>query len=353
MIINSRITGSERTLMPYPADISHPLADAALDKLRTPANCNSSILLNDIDLTAEQLAADVADARAFLKELSETSTLIPENGLVNAVIADWAPKLVRRHGVAGAVIEKAGSRAFVKRRPENPSAFQAYVEKQLNEKAPLLFRVGFGPLKNTNHCGPLQEPDWAEYLTLIQLTRMMHGVAQVYPHGVKAEIVPDDLRTCGSNLCPASRTTKYISGLQAMVKSVGLSNAITVENGQRRLYARYNVQAYQEEAAAALNYWKEKDPSAFEAKWASSVENAGKNIYCAREKTTEEIESAAWRYLVAHRAEILSGLWSPGDAFPLRYANHVNSYQIYTFGFKKTKLPWQIALPLSLLKDAV
>lgn len=337
--------------MILPVDITHPLPDIAREDLPAPANNNSRTALEGLELSILQLAADVAEAKAFLKDMQNTCALTPERGLVSRKATDWAPKLIRRHGIAGAVIEKAGSRAYVKRRPENPAAFLAYVEKQLEAEQPLLFRVGFGPLKNTNHCGPLQDPDWAEYLTVTQLARMMAGVTQVYPHGVTAEIVPDDLRTCGSNLCPASRTAKYIYGLQRMVRGMGLEGIVRVENGQARLYKLYNVTAYHAAALAALNEWKERDPAAFRAKWESSVTNAGKNIYCAREKTAEEVEAAAWRYLVAHRAEILSGLWSPGDAFPLRYANHAGSYQIYTYGFKKTKLPWQIALPLELIGE--
>lgn len=324
----------------------HALSTVADTPLPLDASAPAAL---EIELNEAQLTEHVQEARSFFEELRRTHAMTPGKGLTSNITPDWAPKLIRRHGIAGAVIEKAGSRAYVKRRPDDASGFLAYVESRHAAKAPLLFRVGFGPIKNANHCGPLLEPDWAEYLTLAQLMRMLGGISSLYPHGLRAEIVPDDLRSCTSNLCPASRAQRYIGGLQRMVADMGLADVITVENGQNRLYKRYNVPAYYDAANAALECWRQDDPQGFATRFAAAVENAGKNIYCAREKTADEIETSAWRYLAAHRAEVLSGLWSPGDAFPLRYGNHPNSYQIYTYGFKKTKLPWQIALPLHLL----
>ncbi len=55
------------------------------------------------------------------------------------------------------------------------------------------------------------------------------------------------------------------------------------------------------------------------------------------------------RYLVAHKAEMLSGMWSPVDALPLVYANHPDNFQLYTMGRGLTKLPWQVRLPFAAL----
>lgn len=319
------------------------------DLLSAGSNDNDRVLLSDIQFTLSQLKIDIQEAKEFLVHLFSESVLTTEKGLTLTTQPSWGPRLVRRNGIAGAVIEKAGSRNFVKRRPEDETAFQAYVQKQTDAKQPLLFRVGFGPLKNVNNCGCRQSPDWAEYLAVIQLTRMLHALAGVYPYGIKAQIVPDDLRSRSANHCPEIYIEQYIAGLQDLVARMGLWNMISVERGQAKLYAQYDVPSYREAALQALKAWQKKDPEAFAARFETAMENARKNLLCTDELTQEDIEISAWNYLIAHRAEMLSGLWSPGDAFPLRYANHPNSYQIYTIGLKKTKLPWQIELPVSLI----
>jgi len=318
-----------------------------LERLQ-PANNN--LLIPDIGYSHRHLADDVHEALVFHENFLKTVKMNFERGLHDVPVPEWAPRLLRKKGVAAAVIEKAGSLTFTKRRPDDTAAFLRHVQACCDRQAPLLFRVAFGPLKNVNCCGGCQAPDLAEYLTVIQLARFMAAIAPLYPHGVKIQLVPDDLRARKANLCCETMTRTYITGLRHLVRSLAFGDWIEVEDGEARLYRHYRVPDYHQAAEARLQAWKESDPESYAMKWQSAVENADKNLSRSLPgDRADAVSAAARRYLAAHQAEILSGMWSPQDAFPLIFANHPNTYQIYSLGHKKSKLPWQICLPVSLL----
>ncbi len=314
------------------------------------ASCNDTLLIPDIGYTRDHLIEGVREALSFHHHFLQTAKTSPECGLIGVPTPEWAPRFLRGKTIPEAVVEKAGSLTFSKRRPDNVAPFLHYVSTACANQTPLLFRVAFGPLKNVNCCDHHQSPDLAEYLALIQLARLITAIAAIYPHGIKVQIVPDDLRARKANLCPVDYTQTYIAGLKTLAQRLSFSDWLDVENGESRLYDLYNVEHYQERAEQELQKRKLDDPDRYAARWQSALENAEKNVASSLiHGQITDISSAAWRYLVAHQAEILSGLWSPRDAFPLVYANHPGTYQIYSLGYKKTKLPWQICLPLNLL----
>jgi len=319
---------------------------------QTACPLKNEILLHDINYTRQQLENAVAEAEKFHADFLATTQINEAMGLVNPVLPQWAPKALRKLGITGAVLEKIGSMAFAKRRPEDVSPFCNYIEACLAEQKPLQFRVGFGPLKNIRYCGPEQSPDLAEYLTFIQLARLMHSVSAVYPHGVRVQIVPDDLRAMQANKCLQCHVHCYIGGLQKMVKLLSFDKWMYIEFGQSALFEEYRVYDYFVAAEEQLQHWRKNSPEEFSLRWSRALENAQKNLNPETDnETNEAIEGAAWRYLVTHQSEVLSGLWGTHDAFPLRYGKHSQNYQLYTFGTKKTKLPWQISLPGHLLKQ--
>ena len=328
--------------------MTSPLAssDQTIAALHAASNQNEQDSFLSFDVTSAVRAAQV-----FHQEFSATMHM-GANGVVAKMQPKWAKQLVHRRGAVAAIIEKAGSNAFVKRRPSDASAYADYVQNRFDAEQPIEFRIGFGPLKNRNCGATTQSPDLAEYLTLVQLSRMIAAVAALYPFGVKAHLVPDDKRTIMANQCCSCQTHSYISGLKKMVADLGFDTWLYVEDGQKRLYDVYEVPLFLQQAEESLLLWKDRDPASFAAKWETACDNAKRNIHGVPTQE-EELESrnAAWRYLVAHQAEVLSGMWMVGEAFPLRYGHHVGSFQLFSMGVGKTKLPWQISLPFDIIDE--
>lgn len=292
----------------------------------------------------------VVDAHKFHKHFLETAIISPDRGICDVPKTDWAAKILRRSSVPVAVVEKIGSASLCKRRPENTDAFLKYVERQYESQEPILFRIPVGPIKNMNLCGSEQNPDIAEYLMMIQLARMVTAVTPLYPHGIKVQLVPDNLRARKANMCPDEYTNTYINGLHTMNKALGFEGWLIIEDGEQRLYQQYEVESYQDAAEQFIAGWKENDPESFALRWKVAMDSAEKNF--PEELVKEQhnaVECSAMRYLQAHQAEILSGMWSTDDAFPLVMANHGGNFQLFTMAQKKTKLPWQIALPQNAL----
>ena len=298
------------------------------------------------------LTAAIAEAETFCAEFAATMQ-IGANGVTAVTQPKWARQMVHRRGVVDAVIDKIGSNSFAKRRPKETADYNAYVKKRYEAGEALLFRIPVGPVKNMiRHSGP-QMPDIAEYLMFVQLARFAAAIAPLYPHGVKIQIVPDDVRARAANLCPDDYVASYIGGLRRLVDAMTFSEWLQVEDGQMRLCDLYKVARYREAAETKLLDWKANEPESFTSRWEAALENARKNFPVEQSDDSEaEIAASAWRYMVAHQSEILSGMWSPVDAFPMVYANHPNCYQLFSMGAKKTKLPWQISLPVDLLDAA-
>lgn len=311
------------------------------------------VLFEDINFTQSQLRKAVEEAIVFHQSLADTVLVTPEYGMQTALkkAPDWAASLLRKKGVIDSVVEKMGSWSFVKRRAEDSSLHTQYIQRCFDNKEPVIFRIAFGPVKNINLPMCRQLPDFGEYLTFVQLSRLASALSTLYPYGIKIQVVPDNIRAQIANLCPVSHVRSYINGLIKLAEGLGFDQWLLVETDQSRLYELYNTKNYLDQADAELQDWKNKDPEAFDYKWQSACYNAQKNIPQTPDDNTAEVEGAAWRYLVAHRAEIISGMWSPQDVFPLVYANHPNTYQLYSLFQKNTKLPWQNALPTSLLPD--
>jgi hypothetical protein len=265
-------------------------------------------------------------------------------GLRIARLPEWGEKLIRRSGgVPQAVIAKLGSNLFSKRRPQDTSSFLSYIEKRYGEGTPLELRIVVGPVKNVRRCGAEQDPDLAEYLMFVQLSRLMEALVSLYPHGIRVRMIPDDLRGKIANGWPGAYSVRYISGLRRMVRELRFEGWLEVEEGQARLYDQYNVQKYFEVANESV--LKAAD---YRLKLAQACHNARENFVAFGEMEIPDavLHNSAMRYLVSYEAETLSGMWSAEDALPLIYASHPGQYQLYTMGQGITKLPWQIRLPL-------
>ncbi|MBI1327323.1 MAG: L-tyrosine/L-tryptophan isonitrile synthase family protein [Alphaproteobacteria bacterium] len=290
----------------------------------------------------------LTEARAFYGVFLQEN-IVSEDGVIAARTPEWAAKMLRKQNIVDAVMEKIGSNAFMKRRPQDKTDYRLYVQNAFTQNKPLLFRIPIGPVKNMNICGANQRPDMAEYFMFIQLARFAAAIAALYPFGVKIQLVPDDVRATYANLCPQDYVQSYVGGLRTLVEILGFAQWLQVENGQMRLCDMYRAHLHLQEAEEKLTLLKNTDPISFDAKWQAALENARKNFVVNNSDNAEqEIAAAAWRYMVAHLSEILSGMWSPRDAFPLVYANHAGNYQLFTMGAGRTRLPWQIALPANI-----
>ena len=305
--------------------------------------------LSHAGFTPASLHKAIAEARVFQTRFNDEGSVSAILGLHNVRQDDWAEKLLRRQPLAGAIITKLGSNGFAKRRPDDTSAYERYINAQASAEAPLLFRVGFGPVKNIPCNGCEQTPDLAEYLTLIQLGRAMQAIAMLYPHGVQVQLVPDDLRSRSANLCPLCFVDCYITGLQRMVRALNWDTWLRVEPGQTRLYREYRVADHFAAAERMLDRMRVEQPPAYTAKWNAAVSNAGKNLaYVDDHQPEADVEASARRYMIAQYAERLSGMWDAKDALPLRYGQHEQAFQMFTMTQGRTKLPWQIAIPLTM-----
>jgi hypothetical protein len=300
----------------------------------------------DAGLTVTELRARIIDAQDFHVRFRE-STQCDSRGLQVRNAPAWAEKLIRRSAnTAQAVLAKLGSNIIAKRRPEETQAFLDYVTRRLEAKSPLVLRVVFGPVKNVQRYGDYQSADMAEYLTLMQLARLAETMAAIYPHGVRVEIVPDDKRGGIANGWPQAYSGQYIASLQCMVKDLQFDSWMIVEDGQARLYAQYGVDAHTH--AATLEVMADAQ---FVAKLERACDHARENLFSQEKNLSElDVRDSAMRYLVAHKAEMLSGMWSPIDALPLVFANHPDNFQLYTMGRGLTKLPWQVCLPFAALR---
>lgn len=316
------------------------------------SKANLSPQYTELGVTHEELRRYIRDAQESLSIFKSMITSDRGIALLRGYQPDWAKKILRRTSVKNAVVEKMGSNMFAKRRPDTLEPFNGYVERQLNTGKPLSLRVDFGPLKNAQRYGDAQDPDLAEYLAFAQLARYVSALSALYPYGIRVDVVPDNKRACAANLCRKEYIQRYISGLNEMVTNMGLNGFITIEPGQESLYSCYNVDAFVNEAQKYLEQQSAHSPETFCSVWQKAFYNAGRNLVLSEDVDAQkETEAAAWRYLVQCRAELLSGMWSPTDALPIRYGNHANSFQIYTMGRNITKLPWQISLPPSLIED--
>ena len=313
---------------------------------------NDPILLPDINFTQSQLVKALHQAHLLKDQLDRFTKISQKGSLVLSNQFDGVQSLLEKNRIAKTVIEKIGSLTFVKRRPEDAKSYLHYVDACLEKEEPLVFRVGFGPIKNVNLNVTDQNPDFAEYLTLIQLARVMLAIGSLYPYGVKVQLVPDSLRAQAANSYPPEHVKRYIDGLRRIVQGLSFDKWFCVEDGQQRLYDLYRVNDYWDAAEESMRAGNCAESFEFSDKWNKAYKNAKKNIHSvSNDNDDAAVKESAWRYLVGHRAEILSGLWSADDAFPLRYGCHPGFYQIYSLGYKKTKMAWQISLPLSLLPD--
>lgn len=301
----------------------------------------------------DDVPAAVAKAHGVLTGVLDQSD-IQDRVLRVAEPDKEAQKYVRKEhkgDAAAATIGKIGSNLFAKKRPDkgSVSVYRGYVDEQMAAGKPLLFRIPVGPIKNMNLCGLTeQRPDIAEYLMFAQLARFSHAIASIYPHGVQVQIVPDSVRSEKANGTPKAFSQSYINGLSALAAEMGVDQWIQIEHGQQRLWDHYNVDVYTAEAEAQLI--QEMQSGVLAGRWRNAVQQAGLNFRMdPAGNVTEQTLRSAWDYMEAHRSEILSGMWAPGDSFPVLMANHPNSYQLFTMGDKRTQLPWQIKAPVSLL----
>lgn len=337
---------------PIPKIFSLLGADTSLMSGRPKPVPNSAALLERADFTAEKLCRAVTEAEQFHATFCQTAAAImPDRGLVGRP-DKAAHKFIRYSGgIAAAVVAKLGSNSIAKRRPDDSAPFLYHVQSRLDAGEPLLLRLGSGPVKNVQQYGAQQAPDIAEFLMLTQLARTVSAVSTLYPYGVKVQMVPDDKRGGDANLWPPEYGQRYISGLQRLTQALGHDGWLSIENGQERLYAQYRVPAFKAAAEENLRRWADTDPAAYQDKLAKMATKASNNLAGGTQVTPEATQASAWRYLVALKAEELSGIFAPRDAFPLRYGNHPNSFQLYTMGAGLTKLPWQVALPVALLSE--
>ncbi len=339
---------SQPLIIPSTASLLH----TTLSLAATHHAGDHKALLSRADFTAEKLRRAVTESEQFHAAFHQTAAVIlPDRGMVGRP-GKAEQKFIRQAGgIAAAVVAKLGSNSIAKRRPDDATPFLSHVQSRLNHGAPLLLRLGAGPVKNVQHYGGHQSPDLAEFLMLTQLVRTVSAVATLYPHGVQVQMVPDDKRGGDANLWPPDYGKLYIGGLQRLTRALGHDGWLSIEDGQERLYAQYRVAAFKQAAEENLRRWANTDPADYQAKMAKATAKAGDNLASPTQVTPEAAQASAWRYWVAQKAEEMSGIFAPHDAFPLRYGNHPNSFQLYTMGAGLTKLPWQVALPVALLSE--
>ena len=304
--------------------------------------------LAEAGFSLNQLHAHIRKAQKFhTRFLAQTHC---HQGIVSVIRSspEAAKRIRRSGGIAQAVIEKLGSNAIAKRRPADGADFLRYIAASLASQKILQLRVVVGPVKNTVRYGTYQQADLAEYLALIQLARVVEAIALLYPYGIRVQLVPDDARGMMANQWPSAYGRRYIQSLQQMVCDLQFNPWLTVEDGQQQLYRDYKVADYFVKARALV-----LNDVNFAADFAAACSRAKENRFTldTNKLSEETIKDSALQYLIAHRAEILSGMWSPVDALPLVYANHAGNYQLYTLGQGITKLPWQIRLPFTLLDE--
>jgi hypothetical protein len=286
------------------------------------------------------LRSAIAAARQTLAELKQVTSC--ENGILKIQkVPFWATQTLRKSEPIAATLKKIGSGSFARRRPVVEKPYFDYISSRYKSASPLQFRLGCGPLKNIHVCGSNQRPDVSEYLMLAQLASFAQAIAALYPYGLNVQIIPDDERACGANGCPKEYTNSYITGLTELVSQTGLSGWLTLEQGQSQICKNYCVASYL--SAAEEKLLKQSKTEGFASRWERAVANALQNVYPA--PTHEQAQKAAWRYLVLHEAELMSGIWSIGDYFPLRYGRHDGFFQLFTMKENQTQLPWQISLP--------
>ena len=319
---------------------------AASQLMQLPASRPGENDVANAGLTVAEVRARVIDAQDFHARFLE-GTRCDARGLHLVEIPSWAEKHIRRSAnVPHAVLAKLGSNMIAKRRPEEAQSFLDFITRCFAARETLPLRVVFGPVKNVRRYGACQSADMAEYLTLVQLARVAEMIAAIYPYGVRVEIVPDDKRGGIANGWPQSFSAQYIASLRSMVKELQLARWMQVEDGQARLYEQYRVQDFT--PAATAEVLADAD---LEAKLERARYHARENLFSQESDilAEHEVQDSAMRYLVAHKAECLSGMWSPVDALPLVYANHPDNFQLYTMGRGLTKLPWQVKLPFAAL----
>lgn len=300
----------------------------------------------DAGLSMVELRARIIDAQDFHARFLENAKCDAQ-GLHITRMPDWSEKFIRRNAtIPLAALAKLGSNTIAKRRPDDAQAFHDHIAQCYAARSTLLLRVVVGPVKNVQRFGAYQSADMAEYLTLIQLARVAETMAAIYPHGIRVQLVPDDIRGSIANNWPVAYSKLYISSLQRMVKQLQFESWMDVEDGEARLYEQYRVTEHTHRATMDV-----MADACFEEKFARACMHARENLFTAdaESMTQQAIEDSAMRYLVAHRAEIASGMWSPINALPLMYANHAGNFQLYTMGRGLTKLPWQIRLPFAVL----
>ena len=308
-------------------------------------------VLQRAGFTPELLNRMIIHAHTTLMRVHDTTLTSPEGASLLGIKPTAAEqKFIRKSGgVPAAVVAKLSANSITKRRPEDRTAFLAYVQHQYESQQPLEFRLGLGPVKNVKHYGANQTPDVAEFLMLTQLGHVMSAVATLHPHGVKVEMVPDDKRGADANQWPKEYGERYISGMQKLVQRMGFDSWLHIEDGQERLYKKYDVLGFRAAAEESLTRWATANPAAYAEKMERATGKALDNMVAHshnQKNIQHEAHQSAWRYMIALKAEELSGIFAPRDVFPLRYAHHANSFQLYTMGEGQTKLPWQIALPL-------
>ena len=294
-------------------------------------------------LSATELRMRVTEAREFHQRFLH-ETMCNGQGLHARHAPEWCEKFIRRNRtIAQAFVVKLGSNLVAKRRPDITQPFHDYIAQCLAAECAVTLRVVVGPVKNVQRYGEYQSADMAEYLMLIQLARAVQHIAAIYPYGVRAAMVPDDLRGGAANAWPAAYSKRYVGSLQRMVKQLEFDAWLNVEDGQARLYETHDVANYMHAATVEV-----MADAKFENKFARACDHARENLYSPHGTIGEdEVRQSAMRYLIMHSAEILSGMWSPVDALPLMYANHPGNYQLFTMGRGLTKLPWQIQLPFA------
>jgi len=322
----------------------YPAADAAdLSSACTP-------LAPPLQLNFD-LARAVDAGRDVLAGL-RAQTRVADGALQLLTVPDWARQQINKQGAVRALAAKLASGTFMRRRPDDASAYEAALADAVAAQRPLQFRLGFGPLKNLQRCGPwAQQPDAAEFLTFAQVGRFVQAMAALHAPGVSVQVIPDDCRARFANNAPEACTRSYIAGLQQMVATLGLSGWLKIESGQCRVACCYEISRWRTQAEADLTAWRSAEPELFAARWTRAVENARENIVPVPDDATAQ--AAAWRYLIATRAEELSGLWDIGRYLPLRFGRHAGFYQLYTLKENQTLLPWQISLPWPEQKSEV
>lgn len=226
------------------------------------------------------------------------------------------------------------SNRFCRDKGEESPTRLSIIESAILNNNPIPLSVLCGPLKNRRLNVP-QQPDWAEVFMYAQLARLARAVSEVYTPGIHLEIILDDARAAYANNINDSIFVEYSSRLKALLNSFGLTDSKVAVKSQRLIYDQLKVLDKMDEASSLVSCFMDSD--AGRCCWNTLARNS-----CENNCDEADSDTAAKKYLVAQKAEILAGFWNNPERIMLRYGQSPDFIpRLWTIRKGSMGLPWQ------------